>query len=398
MTQDSEDLGFELPAPASGSRARILIVVVVIVGAAFGVGYLQHTRAHGDTPAIHADATPRVEAFKPSALASDRALSLPGAVRPLEQAQIFPQTSGYVRKWSVDIGDKVTAGQLLVEIDTPEVDAQLAQARAQLLQARAAVKQATAQRDFTKSNSARFDTLADQKLISQSQVEQTHAQAATDEASVAAAESNVAAQEANVRRLQQLQDFARVVAPFAGTVTTRSVDRGALVGAGGTTPMFTIVATDPVRVFVEVPQTVAPSVKVGIDAKVTVREYAGRAFPGKVTRVSGALDPELHTMTIEIQVPNADGALLPGMYVQASLTLAVPHHVFEIPSTALYSDSLGVRVAAIDAQHKIHFVPITIERDTGATLWVSTGLTGDEQLVKIAVPSLVDGDVVEVAK
>jgi len=146
-----------------------------------------------------------------------------------------------------------------------------------------------------------------------------------------------------------------------------------------------------------VPQTVAPLVKPGIEATLTAREYRGRTFVGKITRSAGALDPDLHTMTTEVQVPNADGALLPGMYVRAARSFPVPHRVIEIPSTALYNDSLGLRVAVVDAQQRLHYVPITIERDTGATLHVATGLTGDERLVKIAVPSLAEGDPVEVA-
>jgi RND family efflux transporter MFP subunit len=161
--------------------------------------------------------------------------------------------------------------------------------------------------------------------------------------------------------------------------------------------MFTVVATDPVRVFVDLPQTVAPSVRDGTDTVVTAREYAGRKFAGKVTRSAKALDPDLHVMTTEIQVPNGDNALLPGMYVQTQLTLPVPHRVVEIPATALYSDAQGLRVAVVDAQLKVHFRPIAIERDTGATLWVASGLSGDEKIVKIAVASLSDGDTVELA-
>jgi len=135
----------------------------------------------------------------------------------------------------------------------------------------------------------------------------------------------------------------------------------------------------------------------GTEATINVREYPGRAFKGSVTRAAGALDPDLHTMTTEVQVPNLDGALLPGMYVQVAVNLPVPHRVLEIPATALYSDASGLRVATVDATNHIRFVPITIERDTGATLWISTGLTGDERILKIAVPSLLDGDSVEVA-
>jgi RND family efflux transporter MFP subunit len=394
----NDDLGFELPAPVKSSRTRVVAVLAIVVGGAFVVGYTQHHKASGAT-AITSDAagSVRVEVITAKTLSSDRALSLPGVVKPLEETKIYPRASGYVRKWNVDIGDKVKEGQLLAEIDTPELDAQIAQARAQLAAAKASVKQATAQRDYAKSSAARYETLAGQKLVAQAQVEQQRSEAQTGEANVNAAESNVTAQEANLKRLIDTKSFANVTAPFAGTITTRSVDRGSLVQENGTTPMFTLVATDPVRVFVDVPQSVAPSIKPGAEAQLTVREYGDRTFTGKVTRSSGALDPELHIMQTEIQVPNSDGALIPGMYVQAALSLPVPHKVLEIPATALYTDAQGTRIATVDAQNRVHYVPITIERDTGATLWVATGVTGDERIVKIAVPSLAEGDLVDVA-
>jgi RND family efflux transporter MFP subunit len=394
----NDDLGFELPAPVKSSRTRVVAVFSIVVAGAFVFGYTQHHKARGAT-AITSDASGsvRVEVITAKTLTSDRALSLPGVVKPLEETKIYPRASGYVRRWAVDIGDKVKEGQLLAEIDTPELDSQIAQARAQLAAAKAAVKQATAQRDYAKSSAARYETLAGQKLVAQAQVEQQQSEAQTGEANVNAAESNVTAQEANLKRLVDTKSFANVTAPFAGTITTRSVDRGSLVQENGTTPMFTLVATDPVRVFIDVPQSVAPSIKPGAEAALTVREYGDRTFTGKVTRSSGALDPELHIMQTEIQVPNSDGALIPGMYVQAALSLPVPHKVLEIPATALYSDAQGVRIATVDAQNRVHYVPITIERDTGATLWVATGVTGDERIVKIAVPSLAEGDLVDVA-
>ncbi|MGE0870065.1 MAG: efflux RND transporter periplasmic adaptor subunit [Kofleriaceae bacterium] len=399
-TPEQDDLGFALPAPAKASRVRVLVAVAIVVGGGFAFGYLQHHNNESDhgVPVGSDPRAVRVEVIKAKVLSSDRALALPGVVKAFEETKIYARTTGFVRSWTVDIGDKVKAGQLLAEIDTPELAAQLSQARAQLAQARVAVKQASVQRDYSKSNTSRFETLADQNLVARSQVEQTQAQAATDQAAVASAQSNVAAQEANVRRLLELQSFARVVAPFAGTVTTRSIDRGALVREGDPTPLFTLVAIDPVRVFIDVPQSIAPSVKAETPATITVREYGSRQFTGKVTRAAGALDPELHTMTTEIQVPNPDGALLPGMYVNASLTLPVPHRTLEIPSTALYNDSQGLRVATVDAAGKVKFAPITIERDTGSALQIATGLTGDESIIKIAVPTLADGDVVDVAK
>lgn len=392
-----EDLGFQLPPPARTSRTGVIIALAVVVGGAFVFGWVQRSKAHSKVAAPVAEAVAtRVEVMKPSVSESDRAMTLPGTVRALEQTKLYARTTGYVRKWNVDIGDKVTAGQVLIELDTPDLDAQLAQARAQLAQAQAAVKQVTAQRDFSKSNTARYETLADQKLVSQAQVEQTQAQASTDQASVAAAESNVAAAAANVRRLADTQAFARIVAPFAGTITSRNVERGDLVSEGRTTELYTLVAIDPVRIYVDVPQTVAPSVRTGTEAAISVREYPGRKFAGKVTRAAGALDPDLHTMTTEVQVPNPDGALLPGMYVAAELQFPVPHRVLEIPSTALYSDAQGLRVGVADAQNKLHYATITIERDTGSTLQVATGLTGDERVIKIAVPGLAEGDPLDV--
>src|SRR4051812_39273124 len=375
MSTEPEDLGFQLPPPARASRIAVLLVALGILGGAFAFGYLRQRKAHGEPTIQPQNAAPlKVEVIKPAELKSDRALTLPGVVKPLEQTQIYARTTGYVRTWKVDIGDKVTAGQLLAEIDTPEVDAQLSQARAQLASARAAVTQAKAQRDYSKSASARTAGLADQQLVAKAQVEQTQAQAATDEATVNASMSNVQAQEANVRRLVDLQQFQKVTAPFAGTITQRSVERGALVRDGAATPMFTLVATDPVRIFLDVPQSVAPSVRPETPAVVTLREYGGRKFEGKVTRSAGALDPELHTMQTEVQVPNPDGALMSGMYVQVALNLAVAHRVVEIPATALYNDAQGLRVATVDASNKVHFAPITIERDTGNTVQVATGL------------------------
>jgi membrane fusion protein, multidrug efflux system len=390
-----EDLGFDLPEPGSSSRFGIVAVLGLLVVGGFTFGYLKHKSARGETAQPHGDSVTKVEVIKPNLLTSSSALTLPGIARALEETKIYPRTTGYVRRWLVDIGDKVKEGQLIAEIDTPDLDAQLSQARAQLAQAKAAVKQMEAQRDYSKSNSTRYQNLADQKLVSGSSLEQTQAQALTDQASVNAAESNVGAMEANVRRLADLQSFQKVMAPFAGTITSRTIDRGALIQDTGTTPMFTLVAIDPIRVFLDVPQSVAASMVNGTDVIVTVRELANHPFPGKVARSAGALDPDLHTMSTEVDVPNPEAKLLPGMYVSAAMTLPVPHKVVEIPATALYSDASGLRVAVIDRANRVKFVPITIERDTGSSLWVATGLTGDERIVKIAVPTLVDGDVIE---
>ena len=391
-----EDLGFDLPEPGNTmSRFRIAFVLAVIVIGLFVFGELRHRSARGDTAQPRGDVAVKVDVVKPNTLRGSSALALPGISRALEETKIYPRTTGYVRRWLVDIGDKVTEGQLLAEIDAPDLEAQLSQARAQLAQAQASVKQMEAQRDFSKSNTDRYQNLADQKLVSGSTLEQTQAQAKTDQATVNAAKSNVSAMEANVRRLVELQGFSKVLAPFAGTITSRTIDRGALLTDTGTTPMFTLVASDPIRVFIDVPQSVAPSIVNGTAVNVTVREFPGHKFPGVVARSAQALDPNLHTMSTEVDVPNADGRLLPGMYVEAELTLPVAHQIIEIPSTALYSDAQGLRVGVVETGNHVKLVPITIERDTGATLWIATGLKGDERILKVAVPSLVDGDVVD---
>jgi membrane fusion protein (multidrug efflux system) len=399
MSETHEDVGFELPAAAKFSRSRVLVIIVLLIAGAFGFGYYQHKKAGAVLDEVRStSSTLHVETILPKPLQSDQALALPGVIRALEETKIYPHTSGYVKRWLVDIGDKVKEGDLLVEIVAPDLDAQLVQARAQLGQARAALQQALAQHEYSKANADRNVEMKKQQLIATVTVEQAVAQEKTDAATIAVDQANIASMEANVKHLAELQGFERVTAPYAGTITSRTVERGMLFGDSTTptnTPMYSLAAVDPVRIYVDVPQTVAPSVRDGVAASILVREFPGRTFTGQVTRSAGELDPDLHTMQTEIRVPNPDGALLPGMYVTAQLTLPVPHRILEIPATALYNDAQGMRVATVDAQSKIHYAKIVIERDTGAALWVASGLTGDERVIKIAVPTLVDGDLVD---
>jgi RND family efflux transporter MFP subunit len=394
----SEELGFDVPVAGRRSRWSVALVVVALAGGAFVFGYWRHQAARGDVTTDADGRAVRVDVVKPTVQSGSRVLELPGTVKALEETKIWARVTGYVRVWHADIGDKVTAGQVLAEIDTPETAAQLAQARAQSAQAQATVKQALAQRELSKANAARFEQLQAQQLVSKAQVEQAQAQAKTDEANYAAAQSSVVAADANVRRLVELEGFTKVVAPFPGTITRRSVDRGTLVSDSRGTELYTLVATDPVRIYVDVPQDVAPSVRSGMKATVKVREYPSRTFEGEVARSAGALDPDLHTMQTEIRVPNPDGALLPGMFVSTNLTLSIPHKTIEIPGTALYSDAQGLRVGVVGPDRKVHFAPVTIERDTGATLVIATGLTGDEKILKLAIPTLVEGTTVEVVE
>jgi membrane fusion protein (multidrug efflux system) len=396
------ELGFDLPPPATISRTGILAASVgaaLLLGAAFAVGYVPRHRERAaleEATQSAGQAAMRVDVISPKIGTSDRAVLLPGSVQPLMETVLYARASGFVRRWLVDMGDKVTAGQLLAEIETPELDQELDQARAQLGQAQPSLLRSKASRQLANANLQRYQQLTPVGVASQADLDQRQAQAEVDEADVSVAQATIAAQEANIRRLTQLKDFARVTAPFAGSVTQRWVEVGALVTAGNGQPLYRIAATDPARVFVQVPQDVAPGLRVDVPATVHVREYPGRKFDGKVARSAGELDATTRTMNTEIRVPNADGALIAGMYAEVALTLPSPHAVFELPSTALMSDANGLRVASVDEDSKIHLLPVVVERDEGANIEISTGLTGHERIAKLASAEFIEGKPVEV--
>ncbi|MGE5049579.1 MAG: efflux RND transporter periplasmic adaptor subunit, partial [Deltaproteobacteria bacterium] len=279
-------LGFVLPAARPIAKKRLALLALfalAVLGLAFVVGYLprlQKRAALAASVELTRRALPRVETISPRPGASDRALALPGTVQPLQATLLFARASGFVRAWYADIGDRVKAGQVLAEIETPELDQELLQGQAQLLQTRASLTQAQANRNLARANLARARRLAPSGIVSRADLEQSEAQAEVGEANVKVAEANVKAQQANIRRLTQLKAFARVTAPFAGTITQRMVEVGALVTAGNAQPLFRLAAMDPARVFVQVPQDVAPSVRSGVSGNVTVREYPGRTFAG----------------------------------------------------------------------------------------------------------------------
>lgn len=399
--RDERDLGFDLPEPAKPSRGRVVLVAVVlasVLGGAFVFGALPKRRARLALEAKGSGAVatglPRVDVVSPKVLKSDQAMVLPGTVRPLEEAILRPRANGYVRSRFVDLGDKVAAGAPLVEIDTPELDQQLAQARAQLAQASAALAQAKASRDLAHTSLTRYEKLTRAGASSQEELDKVQSAAAVADSNIAFAQASLDAQGANVQRLTQEKAFARVTAPFAGTIVSRSVDKGALVSASS--ELFKLATVDPVRVLVEVPQGAAPSVQADVAAVVTVREFPDRRFEGKVARFAGALNPASRTMTTDVRVPNPKGELLAGMYARVEITLPTPHEVLEIPATALVSGAQGNRVAVVDEGGAVHFKPITIERDTGATLLVTTGLSPSDRVIAIPTADLTDGRAVEI--
>jgi RND family efflux transporter MFP subunit len=395
------ELGFALPEPARLSRGRALtyaLLGALGLGGIFVLVLLPRRAARADLEertAAASTAAQRLAVAPAKLVSSERVLKLPASIQPLEEAVVYARANGYVARWLVDLGDKVKADQLLLEIETPEINQELSQARAALAKTQAAKVQAEAGRALSKSRFDRTGKLVDAGVASQAELEQTQAESSVGDANINVAQAGIEAELANIRRLTDVQRFAKVTAPFAGTITARNVERGSLVTAGNATPLFRLAATDTVRVYVQVPQDVAASVAVGGAAKVTVRELTGQSFEGHVARTAGVLDNVTRTLNTEIRVPNPDGKLMSGMYAEVSLNLSAPRQVYEIPATALMSDAQGLRVAVVTANNTLHLQPITIERDLGATLQVASGINANDRIVQIAGAELSEGQKVE---
>jgi RND family efflux transporter MFP subunit len=323
---------------------------------------------------------------------------LSGSIQPLEETTLYARADGYVKRWLVDIGARVKEDELLAELETPELTQQLLQARAALAQSRASVLQSAANRQLASTQLERTTKLVEAGVAPQAQLDQTRAQSTVGDADVEVAEAAVAAQQANIQRLSDLKAFSRVTAPFAGTIIARSIERGSLVTAGNTTPLFRLAATDTVRVFVQVPQSVAPAVRADMPARVRIREFPDQPFDAKVARTAGALDPGSRTLNTEIRIPNQQQKLLAGMYAEVELKLPTPYRVFELPATALMSDAKGLRVAIVTPENKLRFQPITLERDLGPSVQVASGIEASDRVVQIASADLAEGQAVEIAR
>lgn len=340
-------------------------------------------------------------------------LLLPGNIEPLYSANLYARVDGYLDRRNVDIGAKVRSGQVLAVISSPEVDQQLlqaqatlAQSEASLQQAKAALEQAKANAELTRLTKERDIPLGEQHAISQQIVDsavQSHnarlADVTAASANIAAAEANVTANRANVSRLQQTQSFERIVAPFDGVITARNVERGDLVSTGSSAaskPLFSIAQSGTLRIQIDVPQSEAVNIKDGQTASVDVKERLGRAYTGTVIRNAGALDNAARTMLTEVQLNNADGSLLPGMYAQVKFTLSQQRTSLIIPTSSLVVDHSGMHVVTVDANHTIHFAPVAIGKDMGKEVEILNGLHGAESLVSSPSDLLNEGEHVEV--
>ncbi len=376
----------EAAKPRSGAR-RILAGLGIAAVALLGVGVegkLRQRVALAETASAQGR-PPMVTVVQPHRAATVPAVVLPATVEPMQETTIYARTSGYVKTVHVDIGDRVAAGQLLAEIESPEVDASLREARARLDQERANLLLARATLERTRQ-------LHREQLVSQQQLDEQEAAFDTRQAAVEAAQ-------ATVQSLAIQQAYQRVVAPFAGTVTSRRIDRGALItsGSGATVAsLFTIGQTDALRVFVDVPQMAAVGIAPGQTVDVGLRERPGHVTSGRVVRTAGALDPRSRTLRTEVHLPNDDHALMPGMYVQVAFPAASGDPALVVPANALVVRMDGPQVAVVEGT-AVHYRKVVLGRDFGKEVEVVGGLNGGESLVASPGDRLTDGQIVQVA-
>jgi RND family efflux transporter MFP subunit len=387
-----------LKPPRSWSKRRLWIAagVLLVLAVGFLAGYLPRRGARARLAAATpgAPVAPRVSVVKAVAVDAGRLLTLPAGLAPNQKTLVYARANGYVRRWLVDIGDHVKKGQLLVQLDTPELNKQLAQARASLSQTAAALAQAQANRTYAYTTARRQAELFAKSLIAAQENDQAQTQAAVWDANVNAAKASVAAQRASVGQLEQLVSFGKVQAPYEGTITRRLVDVGTLVNAGaGTTAaaLFEVSSTDPMQAYVDVPQVFAPSIRVGADAKVAVKNFPGRFFTGRISRTAGALDAASRTLRTEVDLPNPKNELLAGMFVEVSLDVAVSHQVIRVPSSAIISDARGIHVAVVDGSGKVHLAAVTPGLDNGSTVDLVAGLSGGEQVIAAPPSDVAEG-------
>ncbi|HUP30386.1 MAG TPA: efflux RND transporter periplasmic adaptor subunit [Usitatibacter sp.] len=365
-------------------RAKI-VTIVVLVALALGAARTMLARS-SNARALEAGTAEQAKTYvkvaTPKTGAAGTTLTLAGSLQGAVQSPIAARASGYVKRWTKDIGSRVEKGELLAEIESPEIDQQLSQAIA-------ARQQADASLGLAKSTLARYEELRKTGMIPQQQLDERRS-------ADVQAQANLAAADANVERLRQLQGFKRITAPFAGVITKRNVDVGDLIDAGGARALFILTQTDPLRIYIDVPQSQAQLVKTGQAVTITQAELRGKTFEGKVARTAGSIDPATRTMQIEVALPNRAGELLPGAYVQVSLPLAGGNEMV-IPTNALMFRSDGVRVAAVDAQGKVKLLPVKVGRNFGQNIEVLDGISGDERLVLNPSDSLAEGDTVTVS-
>ena len=386
------DTQFEDPARDKSHGARIglatyviLTAVAVIFVIVIGVGFISRKKAEADLKQVTAAAAiATVHVVYPQPGAPTAEIVLPGNTQAFTDAPIFARTNGYMKSWHVDIGTRVKKGQLLAEIETPEVDQQLQQARADLETAQANLRQAEITAD-------RWQALLKTDSVSKQETDQAvsnlHAMKAT-------VDSNMS----NVRRLEELQGFQKIYAPFDGVITARNTDIGALINSGASTTgqeLFHLAAINTLRVFVALPQLYSQAVRPGATASLTLDEFPGRIFSCTIARNSNSIDPASRTLLVEVDVDNRNGTLLPGAYVRVHLKLPQSANSVTVPSNTLLFRSEGLRVGVV-RNGRADLVPVTIGRDYGSSVEVVSGLQPTDPVIVNPSDSLISGTTVQV--
>jgi RND family efflux transporter MFP subunit len=378
------------PKLEAASPRKVLFFVGLLVLALLAAGALALlTRMHAsrvlaDTTAQ--EAIPTVAVVHPIEENPDEQLVLPGTLQAYVESPIYARTNGYLLRWYRDIGSRVKQGELLADIDTPEVDQEL-------MQARAARQQVVAAMDLAKINADRYQSLRKTDSVSQEEAD-------TQSSGYQQAIANLAAADANVKRLEELEGFKHVYAPFDGVITRRTVDPGALINAGAGAAgreLFDIARTDPLRVYVSVPQAYAPAIHVDLDAVVTLQEFPGQKFSATVARTADAIDVTTRSLLTEVDVPNKDGKLLPGSFGEVHFNPKIDAEKVTVPVNAMLFRRDGAQVAVVGSDGKVQLRPISIGRDYGTTLEVVGGVDASDLIIVNPSDSIENGQKVNIA-
>jgi RND family efflux transporter MFP subunit len=366
-----------------GRNAAILLIAMVVVSLLVLSGVIPRLRSRRALAAETNElAAPTVLLVQPKRGAPSQEIILPGNIQAFVDAPIYARTNGYLKRWYFDIGSHVKQGQLLAEIESPEVDQQLSQAQADL-------GTATANLQLSQITANRYSDLIKQDAVSQQETDNAVSDLASKNTAVKSAQ-------ANVDRLKQLVAFEKVYAPFDGVVTARNTDIGQLIDSGASggqaRSLFQIAAINKLRVFISVPQIYSQAATPGLTANLTFAEFPGRRFQGKLVRTSRSIDPMARTLNVEVDVDNAKGELLPGAYTEVHLKLKEGIPTMTIPVSALLFREEGLRVAVAKSNNTAELLPVTLGRDFGDYAEITTGLTGQERIISNPPDSIIDGE------